>query len=331
MQAIKLGPAPDLCGLRYASRAMHELVATALRVARSDAPVLVTGPSGAGKEMLAEILHRNSRRAHRPFVRVNAGAIPESLFEAELFGVESGAYTGATRQRPGLLARAHGGTLFLDEIGNLPTTAQAKLLRVLQGGDYQRLGGGETRFADVRLVSATNVDLAAAVDEGTFREDLFYRLDVVQLRVPPLADRKADIIPIATRFLESSPDDGPRTLSEAACTALVAHAWPGNVRELQNRLVRARLLADGSCIEPRDLGLDAPLPARRLAPAPLRAHVRAAAPTLDRSTLESVLQKARGNVTRAALRLGVSRQALYRAMDRLGIAGVRGGRAGAAP
>ena len=310
MQAVALHSAPDLCGLRYASRAMHAMVGTALRVARSDAPVLVTGPSGAGKELVAEIVHRNSRRAHRPLVRVDAGAIPETLFEAELFGVEPGAYTGATNRRLGLLARADRGTLFLDEIGNLALASQAKLLRVLQGGDYQRLGGASTQRADVRLVTATNVDLLAAVRAGTFREDLYYRLDVVQLCVPPLAARKEDVLPIAEHLLETAPDDGPRVLGDSARIALLAHDWPGNVRELQNRLVRARLLAEGATIEAHDLGLTSPP----------RGLVRAGRSTeLDRAAVETSLRMERGNVTRTAARLGLSRQALYRAMQRFGV------------
>ncbi len=302
---------------------MHELVNTALRVARSDAPVLVTGASGVGKELLAEILHANSRRAHRPLVRVNAGAIPEALIESELFGVESGAFTGAARSRPGLFARARGGTLFLDEIANLSLAGQAKLLRVLQGGDYQPLGGGAPQRADVRLVAATNADLAAAVDVGAFREDLYYRLDVVRLRVPSLAERKEDILPIAEGLLASSHDEGPRALSEAARSALVAHDWPGNVRELQNRLIRAQLLADDARIEPRDLGLaDGNSTVTPLRLALVRAPASTPAPEtrgLVRSVLETSLRRAAGNVTQAAAELGVSRQSLYRAMQRLGV------------
>lgn len=301
----------ELGGLVFVSRVMRELVDTALRVARSDAPVLVTGPSGVGKELLAELVHAGSPRAGRPLLRVNAGAIPEALIESELFGVEAGAYTGACRARPGAFARARGGTLFLDEIANLGLVGQAKLLRVLQGGDYQPLGGAVAQRADVRVVAATNVDLATHVGAGTFREDLFYRLDVVQLRVPALAERRDDILPIADHLLATALDDGPRALSDAARAALLAHAWPGNVRELQNRLRRARLLADGHRIEPRDLGLDA----ARLTlvpPLPLGSG-------LDRAQLEATLVRAAGNVTRAAAHLGISRQALYRAMNRFGV------------
>src|SRR5262249_43498000 len=216
--------------------AMHNVVALAVNVAASDAPVLIAGPNGSGKEKLAEIMQANSRRKARPFVKVNAGGLPDELLEAELFGAEAGAYTGATRQRIGRFETADGGTLFLDEIGNLSLSGQMKLLRVLQTGEFERLGSSVTRRADVRILSATNVDLHRAIAAGHFREDLYFRLNVIELYVPPLSERPDDVLPLSERFLT---DHGGAGLSPEAQAALLAHDWPGNVRELGNRIQRA--------------------------------------------------------------------------------------------
>jgi DNA-binding NtrC family response regulator len=307
----------DLRGLVYASAAMHELVTLALHVAGSDAPVLITGPNGSGKEKIAEIIQAGSRRAQKPFVKVNAGALPETLMESELFGAEAGAFTGAAKLRVGRFEAAHTGTLFLDEIGNLSLAGQMKLLRVLQSGEYERLGSHVTRRADVRLISATNADLPQAIANKTFREDLYFRLNLIELRVPPLADRRDDVLPLAEHFLRAAAEDGSsRRLSTATQAALLAHAWPGNVRELGNRVQRALLVSRGSEIEPADLGLDgaaaAPAPARRMAPG------RGAPEELDRAAVEALLAGVDGNVSRAAAALGLSRQAFYRRLDRLG-------------
>jgi DNA-binding NtrC family response regulator len=247
-------------------------------------------------------------------VRVNAGALPETLLEAELFGAEAGAFTGATKARVGRFEAAEGGTLFLDEIGNLSLAGQMKLLRVLETGDYQRLGSTVARRANVRILSATNADLRAAIADKTFREDLYFRLNVIELRVPPLADRTDDVLPLAEAMLAGA--RGPAfTLGEGARRALTEYAWPGNVRELQNRLERAMLIAKGPVLEAADLGLDAaPRSAARTASAAASKE-----DTLDRATLEQVLLRVDGNVSRAAAELGVSRQALYRRMDRLGV------------
>src|SRR4051812_1351941 len=235
----------DLCGVIYASQAMHEVARLAVSIAPSDVPVLITGPNGSGKEKVAEIIQANSRRRDRPFVRVNVGALPENLFEAELFGAEAGAFTGATKLRVGRFESADGGTLFLDELGTLPLVAQAKLLRVLQTGEYERLGSSVTRKANVRLISATNVDLPRAIAAGQYREDLYFRLNVIELYVPPLADRPDDITPLAEHFLSgfASTEGHPKMrFGDEALAALANHEWPGNVRELANRVQRAVLV-----------------------------------------------------------------------------------------
>ncbi|MCG5051831.1 MAG: sigma-54 dependent transcriptional regulator [Myxococcales bacterium] len=317
----------DLRSVIYASDAMHEVVRLAVTVAASEAPVLITGPNGSGKEKLAEILQANSRRKDKPFVKVNVGALPDSLFEAELFGAEAGAYTGAAKVRVGRFEAAHGGTLFLDELGTLSLGCQAKLLRVLQTGEYERLGSSGTRRADVRIVAATNVDLPHAIAAGYFREDLYFRLNVIELAVPPLADRLEDVFPLAEHFLkvhvekEHKPD---LYLGEDAKAALLNHEWPGNVRELQNRIQRAVLVATGPAVGASDLAV----PGEREPRPPVARRPPAAAVTdtpdahvdRERAQVEDALTHAGGVVSRAAAELGLSRQALYRKMERLGVA-----------
>ncbi len=310
----------DLCGLVYASEAMHAVVSLAVSVAPSDAPILITGPNGAGKEKLAEIVQANSRRRDRPFVKVNAGGLPDQLLEAELFGAEAGAFTGAAKARIGRFEAAHGGTLFLDEIGNLSLVGQQKLLRVLQTGEFERLGSSVTRKVDVRIVSATNVDLAKAIATHRFREDLYFRLNVIELRVPPLADRADEIIPLAERFVAGFAADGSpaAVLSPAAREALLAHDWPGNVRELQNRIQRATLVCAGGTIQVDDLGLGGAAPSGRPpeAPPPTDGDDEAGP---EQAAIEEALIRAKGVVSKAAADLGMSRQALYRRMKRQGI------------
>jgi DNA-binding NtrC family response regulator len=305
----------DLRGLIYASDSIHNVVSLAGAVASSDAPVLITGPNGSGKEKLAEIIQANSRRRDRPFVKVNAGGLPDDLLEAELFGAEAGAFTGAMRQRIGRFETAHGGTLFLDEIGNLSASGQMKLLRVLQTGEFERLGSSQTRRADVRVISATNVDLPRAIAAGTFREDLFFRLNVIELHVPSLAERPEDILPLAEHFLAMHASAGDVSFSDEARAALVAYDWPGNVRELANRVQRATLVAQGRQIGADDLGVSAPAPARAEAGRP---GPRAEADP-ERDAVEEALVRHKGVVSKAAADLGLSRQALYRRMERLGI------------
>jgi DNA-binding NtrC family response regulator len=355
----------NLCGTIYASPQMHEAVRLAVSIAPSDAPVLITGPNGSGKEKLAEIIQANSRRRDRPFVRVNVGALPESLFEAELFGAEAGAYTGAAKLRVGRFESADEGTLFLDELGTLPLAAQAKLLRVLQTGEFERLGSSITRKANVRVVSATNVDLPRAIAAGQFREDLFFRLNVIEVYVPPLADRPDDIGPLAEHFLAryaTKEGKGPLHLGPDALGALTNHDWPGNVRELQNRIQRAVLVETGDTITVAGLGLGGadrrsagdpprrttphgsmptvggtgggpawagaaagagaarpPLPPPQLLDPPPRAAAGQGASDPERAAIEEALTRVGGVVAKAAAEMGLSRQALYRRMERLGI------------
>ena len=295
----------DLHGIVCADPASEAALALACQVARSDLPVLITGPNGAGKERYADIIHRNSAVRDGPFVALNCGALPSELIEAELFGAEAGAYTGANRARDGKFDAANGGTLFLDEIGTLPPAGQAKLLRVLETGRFERLGGTRERSVKVRILSATNADLPACIASGQFREDLYYRLNAIEVRVPPLAQRPDDILPLALHFLPAG-----KLLQRDAERALLAHAWPGNVRELRNVVQRASLLARGDVITAVDLGLPAPThPAQALSQ-----------DEPDRDAIDAALARHGHVVAQAAAELGLSRQALYRRMERLGIA-----------
>lgn len=295
----------DLRGTVYADPASEAALTLACQVARADIPVLITGPNGAGKERYAEILHYNSAVKAGPFVALNCGALPSELIEAELFGADAGAYTGANKPREGKFEAADGGTLFLDEIGTLPLAGQVKLLRVLETGRFERLGSNRERSVKVRIVSATNADLANLIAEGKFREDLFYRLNGIELRIPPLAQRPRDILPLARYFLPAG-----KQLCEDAERALQRHPWPGNVRELRNVMQRAALLARGDNIIASDLALPA---------APVNTPP-ASIDEPDRASIEAALARSGGILAQAAAELGLSRQALYRRLDRLGIA-----------
>jgi DNA-binding NtrC family response regulator len=309
----------DLCSLVYASRPMHDVVSLAVKVAAADAPILVTGPNGSGKERLAEIIQRNSRRKDAPFVKVNAGGLPDQLLEAELFGAEAGAYTGAAKTRIGRFEEAHKGTLFLDEIGNLSLTGQMKLLRVLQMGEFQRLGSNTTRQVDVRIVSATNADLKDMIAKGTFREDLYFRLNVIEIAIPPLRDRPEDALVLAQSFLANRAADA--ALSEDARRAIAEYEWPGNVRELDNRVQRAVLVRAGSQVTAADLGLGEVLGQPATSSDAPQTTVEASSSEInaERAELQRTLAAAGGVVSRAAAMLGLSRQAMYRKMDRLGV------------
>src|SRR5437763_2090446 len=247
----------DLRGIVYESVAMHRVVTVALQVAAADVPVLITGPNGTGKEKIADLIQANSRRRKAPFIKVNAGALPDELLESELFGAEAGAFTGSKRLRIGRFETANGGTLFLDEIGNLSAAGQTKLLRVLQNGEFERLGSSDTRRVDVRLLCATNADLGQAVRAGTFRQDLFFRLNVIEIHVPPLRDRREDILPITESFLTTARKRSGRAwrLGDDARESLLSYDWPGNIRELQNRIQRATVTASGDVVSAADLAL----------------------------------------------------------------------------
>ncbi|HEX4450956.1 MAG TPA: sigma-54 dependent transcriptional regulator [Kofleriaceae bacterium] len=288
----------DLRGAVFVSAAMERVVALACQVARADVPVLIAGPNGSGKEKIAEIVQANSSVRAGPFVTLNCGALPSELLEAELFGAEVGAYTGASRAREGKFESADGGTLFLDEIGNLSPNGQMKLLRVLETGRFERLGSNKERQVSVRVISATNADLGAMIKLGTFREDLYYRLNTIEIRVPPLAERADDVLVLAKSFLAGKP------LAADARDALRRYTWPGNVRELKNVLSRATLLAAGPEITAADLGLRA---------------AEAATDEPDRRTIEDALVRSNGVIAQVASELGLSRQALYRRMEKLGI------------
>jgi DNA-binding NtrC family response regulator len=291
----------NLCSIVYESQAMHTLVAMATQVAHADVPVLITGPNGAGKEVLADIVQANSSVRGKPYLKVNLGALPNDLIEAELFGTESGAFTGA-KARIGRFEAADGGTLFLDELGNLSGGGQSKLLRVLQTGEFERLGSNTTRRTRVRVIAATNANLRQAIREGRFREDLFYRLNVIELEIPALMERRDDILALACHFLQPG-----FSLTTEARRALVQYSWPGNVRELQNVMRRACLLSQERAIGVGALNL------------PVEAAPSVDEPSLDRATVEQALARAQGVVAQAARELGLSRQALYRRMEKLGL------------
>ncbi|TFW28066.1 sigma-54-dependent transcriptional regulator [Duganella callida] len=302
----------DLRGMVWQDPATERVVHLACQVARADVPVLIIGANGTGKERIAEIIQANSSVRNGPFVVLNCGAIPSELIEAELFGADAGAYTGAAKAREGKFEAADGGTLFLDEIGNLPLAGQMKLLRVLETGRFERLGSNRERQVKVRVISATNADLHAMIKAGTFREDLFYRLNVIELRLPALAARPLDILPLAMHFLGPQPQ---LQLHPDAQAALLAHQWPGNVRELKNVMMRAALLAGGDIIRIADLGL----PAVSGSHANGAGAAEEASREPDRDAINLALSRAGGVVAQAAAELGLSRQALYRRMERLGI------------
>ena len=306
------------------SEAMREALRLAGRVAATDANVLVTGESGAGKDALALFLHAMSRRAMGPFVKIDCAALPAELLEAELFGYERGAFTGATAAKPGRLEAAHKGTLVLDEVAHLTRDAQAKLLRVIERREFERLGGRKTVRVDARLLALTNVDLDDAVRRRAFREDLFYRLNVVRIHVPPLRERREDVGPLAEKFLAAyaAKHGRPaRRFDASALAALAGYDFPGNVRELANIVERAVIVAEGAAVAGADL------PEVVLTAAGARAR-RANRPTLaelEAEYIREVLADSRGNKSEAARVLGISRKNLYERLARdKGPAGERG-------
>ena len=297
---------------------MQAVFAFIRKVAGTNAPVLLLGESGTGKEMAAAAIHRRSARKDGPFVAINCNAIPENLLESELFGHEKGAFTGAHIQRKGMMETASGGTLFLDEIGELPPAIQVKLLRFLQEQRFQRVGGRQEIQIDTRLVAATNADLKQLIDSGKFREDLYFRLAVVTIRLLPLRERGEDIVFLAREFLQRYAAQSGRTklvFAPDALRAMSHYSWPGNVRELQNRVKRAVIMASGSRLSRRDLELDQDQDVASSSAATLkqaREHV-------EREMIEQALKKNSGKITSAAADLGISRPTLYELMEKLGI------------
>jgi transcriptional regulator with PAS, ATPase and Fis domain len=294
------------------SPAWLDVLTAAVRVAKTEATVLLQGESGTGKEVIARLIHQVSPRKHGPFVAINCAALPEQLLESELFGYERGAFTGAQQSKAGHIELAARGVLFLDEVSEMSLAAQVKLLRFVQEREYQRLGGTRLQKADVRIIAASNRDLGDAVERGTFREDLLYRLQVFDILLPPLRDRLSDVPLLAEQFLADCARTMNRRIPELrhdALEALLAHAWPGNVRELRNVLERAAILSDGD-IEGRHLSL--------------RPKMRAPAPSSDlniveRGTIERVLHESGWNKSRAARRLGLTRTQLYGRLKRYGL------------
>ena len=296
--------AEGLQGLIGASPAMQKVYRTARQVAPARATVLITGESGTGKGELARAIHALSPRAKAPFVSLHCAAVPEALLESEMFGHEKGSFTGADKRRVGRFEQAHGGTLFLDEIGDISPLVQTKLLRVLQERALERVGGNETISVDVRVVAATNRDLAAEVREGRFREDLYYRLNVVHLEMPPLRLRGSDVIVLANAFLRRFAEDNKKPideLTEDARTKILAHRWPGNVRELENAIERAVVLSEGSKVEADDLPFEAPQP--------MKGPVRVPGATMaeiERWAILATLEATEGSTAKAAELLDIS-------------------------
>ncbi len=316
-----VGAEPRLLGI---SEAMREVQKCIGRVAASDATVLITGETGTGKEVAAKVLHLASSRAAGPFVPVNCAAIPHELLESELFGHGKGAFTGATVERTGRIVEAHGGTLFLDEVGDMAPSMQAKLLRVLQEQQVTPLGINRPISVDVRVIAATHRDLHVMAANGAFREDLLYRLDVIPIRMPPLRERLADILPLAAHFLDATSNPGVRKrLSIQAERRLIAYTWPGNVRELRNAMARLNALTPGAVITERDLAFliaaDTPSRDPALPAALLNRPLSAALATVEREMILRALELAGDNRAKAAKQLGISRQSLYTRMANFNI------------
>jgi DNA-binding NtrC family response regulator len=317
-------------GRRYAfdnivgrSAPMQEIFATILRVAPTRATVLLCGESGVGKDLIARAIHYHSPRRDRPFVKINCTALPENLMESELFGYEKGAFTGAAAAKPGRFELADTGTVFLDEIGDVAPSIQVKLLRVLQERELERLGSNKTRHIDVRVIAATNADLRAALEQGTFREDLYYRLNVVPLNIPPLRERLDDVPTLARHFVAKlAADSGSRveSISDAAIEKLLSYPWPGNVRELENVIERSLVLCAGQRLEPADIRLDMS-PRAKSAPGATDSFLPEGV-TLDEyesRIIREALSRAGGNKSQAARLLGLTRNALRYRLTQMGI------------
>jgi two-component system NtrC family response regulator len=303
-------------GMLGTSRSIQAVFDSIRKVATTDVPVLLLGESGTGKEMAARAIHHRSSRNTGPFVAINCSAIPETLLESELFGHEKGAFTGAHVQRKGRIETASGGTLFLDEIGEIPLPLQVKLLRFLQEQTIERVGGRQEIQIDARVIAATNADLKAGIAAGTFREDLYYRLAVVQIVLPPLRDRPEDINLLARTFLQRFATQNGKTgltFGQEAQQAIMRYSWPGNVREVENRVKRAVIMAEGKRLKPADLELSS-----TSAEASVQT-LKEAREILERDLVQKVLRKHGGKIAPAAAELGISRPTLYELMDKLGI------------
>ena len=302
-------------GMLGSSPPMQEVFTSIRKVATTDAPVLILGESGTGKEMAALAIHRRSARKDGPFVAINCGAIPETLLESELFGHEKGAFTGAHVQRQGRVETASGGTLFLDEIGELPPALQVKILRFLQDQYIERVGGRSKIQVDTRVIAATNVDLKKAMSEGKFREDLFYRLAVVTIRLPSLRERSSDVPLLAKAFLRKFALQNGRAVEDfnpKSLRALQQHFWPGNVRELENRIKRAVIMAETRYVTPADLELADGTEGNFRT-------LKEARETVERELIQQALQRHGGKISRAAEDLGISRPTFYELMEKLGL------------
>lgn len=295
---------------------MQEVFSVIRKVATTDAPVLIIGESGTGKELVARAIHRLSVHKAKPFIVINCGAIPENLMESELFGHEKGAFTGAHIQRKGRFEMADGGTLFLDEIGELPLNMQVKLLRFLQERVIERIGGRQQIEVDARIIAATNRDLKEAMKDGTFREDLYFRLGVILIALPPLREREGDKILLARAFLKRYADESRKNVkgfTDQAMDAIEHYNWPGNVRELENQIKRAVIMAEGAQVTPADLEMEAP---RSRYEGMALKDARAA---LEKELFTKAVARSGGNLTKAAMELGISRPTLYDLMDKYGI------------
>jgi two-component system, NtrC family, response regulator len=303
-------------GMLGISPQMQEVFSSIRKVATTEVPVLIVGESGTGKELVAKAIHTNSSRRKCPFVVINCSAIPETLLESELFGHEKGAFTGAHIQRKGRFEMAQGGTLFLDEIGELSLALQVKLLRFLQEQTIERIGGREKISVDARVLAASNKDLKLALKEGKFREDLYYRLGVVTIFLPPLREREGDIFLLATALLHRYAHEGGKKISgftPQAINAIETYRWPGNIRELENRIKRAVIMAEGQKVTQADLELQSPYEKYE------RKGLREARESLERDFIQRALSKHKGSITHAASELGISRPTLYELMEKLGI------------
>lgn len=306
-------------GMLGGSPPMQDVFKTIRRVSGADAAVLIIGESGTGKELVARAIHQESRRREGPFIPINCGAIPETLLESELFGHEKGAFTGAYARRKGRIEAAHGGTLFLDEIGELPLLLQVKLLRFLQDQCVQRVGGHDNLIVDTRVVAATNVDLEKAIADGRFREDLYYRLNVVMIALPPLRERGEDVHLLANELLQRyvvKHGKKIRGFSRQAAMALAAHTWPGNVRELENRINRAVIMTEGLKLTPEDLQLEE---SSSLAAGSGPRTLKEARAVVEKDIIQQTLAKHHGNISRSAIELGVSRPTLHELIAKYGL------------